>query len=81
MKSNELTAYCDTLKRIAENYPAESDEAHTLRRAACGLQLLFEKKLGEELDELIQSVGQPLTSVQKEHLRELGILAEGSDTP
>lgn len=69
----ELKKDCDALKRIADRYPDDSTEALLLRKAAVAMQLVFLKRLGPDLDQLLKGDKKPLTNAQRDELNKMGL--------
>ena len=69
----EMYKNCETLGRIAEQYPEGSAELVTLQKAAIAFQLIHLNKLGPELEEMHDGIEIPLSDDQKGHLRSMGV--------
>jgi len=69
----ELEKHCDILKQIAGRYPNESAEVRTLKESALAMQLVFLKRLGPELEQLLEENDKPLTNSQRDNLKKMGL--------
>jgi hypothetical protein len=70
----ELENITKTLKSIAANYSKKSAEYKAICLAAKALMFACEQTVAEEFEIFLCEFGEKLTSKQREHLKEMGLV-------